>query len=327
MLPTDGSSERMAQLATAKMSQFLNLMHRFSSLDWETVEDIIVTGVWDAPIKEALLMKLHQNRDRNVSSPALIPGLRKQLLLSVPDSIHMAERVGGFGGLGSIVFEPRQAMKDYRIYNPDLIVDNYREGNFGRISGKPRKGKTNIGCVQIERWMSQNHVAISNIRPKKDSETPPRYFYHGTASGMFGTVSKLNEKELWHFTLDEGGLMYGRPDQSTRRVKDLDKLVRVIGKLHGNMTLIEQRPESVPQIFIDFSTNIYYAHEPGDVSIELKGPYREFSERLKNFPATSLPFNTYDIGFFDVDVDVVEMLKELSGKDNPKKAMAKFIRK
>lgn len=326
MLPSDGSSERMAQMASAKMTQFLNLMHRFESLDWETVEDIIIAGVWDRSIKDALITNLETNRARRVPSPGLIPGLRNQLLTHVPESIHMAERIGGLGALGSIVFEPKTVLKDYSLYNPDIIISNYTEGSFGRVSGRPGKGKTNIECVRIERWMNSGRIAISNIRPKKGSKTPPRYFYESKASGLFRTVSKLHESEQWHFSLDEGGLMYGRPDQSTRRVKDLDKLVRVIRKLHGSMTLIEQRPESVPQIFVDFSTNIFYAHEIGDVSIELKGPIRHFSERLKGFPATSLPFDTYDIAFFDVDIDVVEMLEALSGKEDPKKAMLRFLK-
>ena len=63
MMPSLGSPEiygrQMAQLAEEKMSQFVNLMDRFDTLDWSKIKNIVTVGIWDVSRTKEIIPKLH----------------------------------------------------------------------------------------------------------------------------------------------------------------------------------------------------------------------------------------------------------------------------
>lgn len=149
--------------------------------------------------------------------------------------------------------------------------------------------------------------------------------YTRDAKDLFNAISKLPDEAKWIFILDEGGLMYSKADATTRRAKDLDKFVRIIGKLHGSMIIIEQREESVPTILQEFATSLYFCERPGVVNIELKGPELAFRGTVSKFPKTTLPFQTYDIAYFSLNINLIAMFVALSGEGDVKQALRNFM--
>lgn len=310
--------------ASEKMSDFLNLCARWQTVTWEELDNVITVGVWDPDKQLAMFNEVHAARQRK-SMPCLVPGLLTRLRVAVSHSFHVADKIGGVSGVGSMVFDDHRRVRSWHIYNPRILTANFNEGNFGRIAGLPRRGKTNTGCVWMEQWASQGNIAFSNIMPDPEAPIDPRYQYVKDALALFQAVAIIPDGVKWSFILDEGGLMYSKADAATTRNKELDKFVRVIGKLHGNLIIIEQRPESVPTIVQDFATSLFYCESPGIVDIELKGPMLAFRDRVKDFPKTSLPMQTYDIAYFNINVKIVPMLNVLSGKKDVKDALRMFL--
>lgn len=325
--------------STRRANEALNIFRRWSIVTYDDVEDYITVGVRGADA-ERLLKLVREERTKGTPSPAAIPNLDVELRLAIFRTFQTVDMVGGISALGSMVFRRDLGPKSWRIYNPGVLTANYDEGNFGRVSGRPRKGKTNLFCVLMERWAEDGNVVFSNVLPNTIKGLGPerleepvpwgpddRCVYVRHAKALFKGIADLGKDERWLFGLDEGGLIYSKPDAATRRAKDLDKLVRVLGKLHGSMVIIEQRPESVPTILQEFSSSSYFCEEPGIVDIELKGPRLEFHERVKDFPRTSLPFDTYDIAYWSLNVNVASIFAALSGTADPKETLRAFMSK
>lgn len=292
---------------------------------FQDARDFVTVGVWQEEKQEAFLSLIDEAERKGKASPFLgIEDLEMRLRLAVSTSFHVVDHAGGITGLGSMVFEPNNGHRSWRIYNPSILTANFQKrGNFARINGIPGKGKTNLGCVIAEQFVSEeNHVSIGNIRMKKQDD---RFIYVKDLRSFFVAIANLPYETSWLFTHDEGGLSYGKPDQATRRVKDLDKLMRCVRKLGGSYTLIEQREDSVPNIIIEFAKNIFYVEENGIVSIEMRGPALAFRDTVKDFPKTTLPFDTDDIAMFNINVDVQEIFNAITDSDDPKAALRNFL--
>lgn len=311
--------------STKRMSQALDLLHRFKMWTWQDAYDFVTVAIWNERDQEAFFNMLRASQKGGAPSPALgIKDLDLKLRVSMAQSFHVVDHAGGITGLGSMVFVPNDGYRTWRIYNPSILTANYQtEGNFGRISGVPGTGKTNTGCVISEQWASEpNHFAIGNIRMKPDVE---RFLFTKDAKSFLMTIATLPKDAKWLFTLDEAGLIYAKPDQATRRVKDLDKFMRVVRKLKGSINLIEQREDAVPTLIQEFAKNIFYCESKGIVSIEMRGPNLAFRDTVKDFPKTTLPFDTYDIAYFPINVDIQKLLASISGAEEPMKALAQFL--
>ena len=318
----DSLGKALMLVASERMTEALDILRRFKALTWDEVDDVITVGVWNETTQKGLFEIVRRARNDGVSYPGQIPNLEIELRRAISQSFHVVDKIGGISGLGSMVFRPQDGARSWFIYNPKILTANFNEGNFGRISGNPRMGKTNVGCVIMEQWAEEGKVAFSNVLQETGDE---RYFYVKDAKDLFTNVSQLDPKEKWIFILDEGGLLYSKADAATRRNKDLDKFVRVVGKLHGSLIIIEQRPESVPTILQEFATCLFYCEKPGRVHIELRGPKVAFRDTVQDFPRTTLPYQTYDIGYWALNVNLVSMFSWVSGAVDPKAKMAEFI--
>ena len=313
-----------------RMTQALDRLRTIRMWSFQDARDFITVGVWQEEKQEAFLTMIDTAEKRSISeigppSPYLaIKDIEMRLRLAVATSFHVVDHAGGVTGLGSMVFSPNDGNRTWRIYNPSILTANYQtEGNFGRISGVPGSGKTNTACIIAEVWANEpGHVSIGNIKMTKPDE---RFIFTKDAKSFLMAIATLPQDTKWLFTLDEAGLIYAKPDQATRRVKDLDKFMRVVRKLKGSINLIEQREDAVPTLIQEFAKNLFYCERKGVVSIEMRGPELAFRDTVKDFPKTSLPFDTYDIAYFPINVDIQKLLGAISGSDEPMRSLAQFL--
>jgi len=310
-----------SDIASKRMNQFLNLMDRFDSLSWKTVNNVITTGVWDKK-EQTRLFILMKRKIAEKKEPKDVEGLETSLRAAVPASFHIAERVGGLSAIGSMVFEPEETFDDYKFCNPDMIIFNIDEGSFARVSGPPRKGKTNTACVMIERWIETGNLCFTNIYLKKKIEG---ITYINEARGLLTQIASTNKPFI--FVYDEGQASgYSTQTATSLESRYTDNLFRVIGKMMGNVVYIDQIEEKCPNVIKQWSMSKFtILQEKGVIVIELREPNR-FYKMVKNFPKTTLPFVTRDIASFDMNVNVERMFQLISGKpDEAKQIMLSFL--
>lgn len=314
---SDDAFSGQVQLGTERMSQWHDLQEdgRFRQLSYDQVYRII-GNIVDERKKMQLLRGVKHFQEEGCPAPWLIRGLLTELRAAIPDSFHTIDKVGGYTGASSLVFQPYQFMPTWEDFNPRLVVRNFGEGGFGRISGRPGTGKTNLACVIMEQWVKAApgiNLAFSNIRQTKPT---PGIHYVRDARDLFTQISNLTGIERWLFILDEGGLVWAKMDVSTRRAKDLEKFCRVVRKMHGNLIIVDQRDDAIPTTIQQWSTSIFYCHEPGIVTVDLKKPH-EFLMKIRKMPRTELPFDTYDIGYFAINISIPDILESMSGEEDP----------
>lgn len=341
---TSDDSIGKATILTAeeRMTEALDLIRELDGWSWENLEDFITVGVREPQDQRALFTMISDARNpapgnQAANKPGEIQNLAAELRMAVTHSFNAVDHLG-LSALGSMVFRPTTNLRSWHIYNPAILIANFEEGNFGRISGVPGSGKTNAGCHMILEWVrsSPNHIAFTNIKPKGAQQyANPHIIYVKDAKEFFLAISRLLPGERWIMFLDEGGLIYGKPDAATRRAKDLDKLMRIIRHLHGSFVIIEQRPESVPTILQEFATTILYCpvkliegSKSGRINIEMRGPKLAFRDRIKDFPPVNLdevPFDTYDFAFWSVNINIYALFSAVAGSDDPYGAISDFI--
>lgn len=300
-----------------RRTQAFRRLRQIKMWTFQDAREFVDAGVWEEDKNSMFHAMIDDAESQGAVSPYVgIKNFETLLRTAVDVSFHVVDHAGGLTGLGSMVFEPQEDVHTWRLYDrnaPSILVANLLErGNFYRDNGIPGTGKTNLACVISEEFVKEpNHIAIGNIRMLKSD---PRFIYVRTVKELFRTVAYLPAGMVWLFTQDEGGLTYNKPDQATRRVKKMDRLMRCVRKLYGSYGLVEQREDSVPNIIMEFAKNIFYVEAKGVVSIEMKGPVLAFRDTVKNFPKTSLPFDTDDIAMFDVeDIDIDQALASVSG--------------
>jgi len=312
--------------STKRMTQARNLLARFNTWTWEDFEDYVLVGVWQED-RAAEFYRLEElAKAKGFSYPAqAFRNMDKELRKATSTSFHLVDHAGGISGLGSMVFMPEEGYRSWNIYNPSILTANYQtEGNFGRIHGNLGSGKTNVLCVVLERWATEeNHVALGNIRLEKADE---RYRFVRTAKEFFETVVELPEKTRWLFGLDDSSLYYGKMDQATRRVKDLDKFMLAVRKLKGSIVFVVHLDTAVPNVLMQFSRNIIHCPEQKVVSIELRGPNLKFRDTVSGFPKSTLPFDTWDIATFPINLDIQALLQAISGADDSRANLREFLK-
>jgi len=212
---------------------------------------------------------------------------------------------------------------------PAILASNFREGQFGWISGIPGTGKTVTGLKIIEQWMGMGNVALSNIRIE-DRVPSESFRYVRDAREMFLAIADSMDRP-WLMVLDEAALSgWYRGDATRRKDKDLDKFARIIRKLGGNLILIEQREASVPTIVQEFASSRYYCHRVGGgvVTVDLRGPYRYWRAKIQDLPNTIFRFRTEDIAFFPTEevLEFEELYRAIASTDDIARAIRDYLK-
>jgi hypothetical protein len=302
------------ELATEKMTQFLQIMARFKTLTWDNIDNIVTVGVWDAKERDFFFADSIKYR-RDNKTPQERPNLAYDLRSAVSKSFHIAEQYGGSSGIASMVFDSESTYDDYHIYNQDLIIENIDEGSFGRVSGPPRKGKTSTACVMIERWIDSDNLCFTNIYMKKKVE---KISYVNDARTLLAEIANSDGKFI--FVYDEGQASgYSTSTATSLESRYTDNLFRVIGKLMGNVIYIDQIEWKAPNVIKEWSmTQLRITDTKGEIMIDINEPVN-FHKLVRGFPKTTLPFMSRDIASFNMNVNVERMFQLMSGKPEKQK--------
>lgn len=307
------------------MLDCLRLFDRFETLTYAEVQDVVFVGVWDVETQRGLLELLRNAKANGLLLPSEIPNLEIELRQAVAASFHVADKLGGLTGIGSMVFS-RPSLTSWKILNPSILSANYTVGQFGYVNGVPRSGKTNLCAVMMESLL-QTQVVVTNILLAHPH--PVNYRYAQDVPTMLRAVAALPPGTRWTALIDEAGLWVSTKDSMTTRGKALDRLAKVIGKLDGNLVLIDQQESTIPTVVKAFAANHYFCIKPGEVRIDLHGPNVYFTEVVKDFPKTTLAFDTFDISQFTFpkDFKLEALFLAITGLKGQavKNAMAAFL--
>lgn len=312
----DGHAELMG---TERMKDALDLLDRFPQLTWEDLLAIITVGVANQKEKRILFRGVENAREMGHRSPSTVHGLENRLRSDIADSFQYVEKTGGLTAVSSMVFDRMRGDTTWKILEdgPHILAANFKEGQFGWITGLPGTGKTATALKILEEWIDLGHVALSNIRIKGDIED---YHYVGSPREMFLRIADIIEQDpdYWLMVLDDAGASGLSTDYaSTSRVKDLNRLAKLaVRKLGGNLILVDQREAKggVPTIIQEFSSSRFYCHRVGGgiVTVDLRGPYRYFHMKIEDFPMTPFEFSTKGAAYFDMtDLDLDALFSAL----------------
>jgi len=319
-LTEQGTVRERILAAQERMENGLAWFRRWDTLSWLDVEEFIGACVRNAQDQDTLLAYIRDEASNGTPTPAAAEGLKDKLRKSFRRSFE----TDALSAMGAIVVPHQEHMFSWKVFETDPLAANYGEGEFGRISGPPRKGKTNTACVIMDRWIARGNLAFSNI---KNLDGVPGHVYTETGKTLIrAAIAASRAKQRWLWVMDEGAIAgWTNQEWMTRRSRDLNKFIRVVGKLRGNLVMVEQDPRAVPRLIVDWARNTYYCSSEGYVSIDLRGPHLVWRQDVRDFPKTRLPYDSRDIAAFRVDVDVDEMFQAIAGAGDQLAAMLEYI--
>lgn len=306
--------------AQERMEKGQAWFRRFASLNWEDVYDFIGACVRNEGDQDMLFSYVRDHENDGTPSPAALPDLKDKLRKCFRRSFE----TDALSAMGAIVVPNEDQAFSWKVFEGHPLIANYTEGEFGRVSGPPGGGKTNVGCVIIEQWTAQGNLIFSNIA---NLEEVQGHRFTATAKALIrAAVDAARGGVQWIWVLDEGGAAgYTNAEWMTVRSRDLNKFIRIIRKLRGNMLYIEQDPRAAPRLIVDWARNLYHCPFKGAVSIDLRGPHLVWRQDVRDFPKTELPFDSRDVAAFKVDVDVDAMFQAIGGRKDQLDAMIEYI--
>lgn len=274
---------------------------RFKQLDYSDVRNLAMRISNQDEKRHVLGLLDYAEKTCHLKSPCQIKRLESRLRADLSDSIQTIELTGGLTGVSSMNPEVRGELTWTVLEDgPHILASNFREGQFGWVSGRLGTGKTATGVSIMEQAMDLGIRCLSNIKTDaKDS-----YTYVLDAWEMLAEVANILDDPLpdpWLFAYDElyqSG--WSTPNASTFKSKSIDGFVRSIRKLGGNMLLIEQLESKVPTTIQELATSRFMCHKVGGgkVTVDLRGPYRYFKATFEDFPLTTLSFKSKAFAFF-----------------------------
>ncbi len=223
-----------------------------------------------------------------------------------------------------------EGYESYYLYHPDLLVSNFNpdgSAGFGVVSGTLGTGKTNIGCLLLEKWDEKGDLlSIGNIMMRR--KPPIRYAYCSRISQVLkATAEATLAGRPWLFVDDKAGLTWMKAEAMRKRNRQQDKLARIVRKLGGNMVLVEQRYDSVPTIIQEFQTNRYHATSKKRVVMTLEGPKVRLTRKLKDLPLSKLPYDSNAIAWLAFDVDIEALFEFITDTEGGSQEQARRIGK
>lgn len=306
-----------------RMAEAIDNLRRFRTLSLEEMADFVMAYVPTSSIKETMLTNIIQAKsDGGMLDPQDYVTLELQLRMLIPQKFEVMDSLSA---LGSTRVPPEMyGYETWHYVNPNILVANFGERCFGYIAGNPNMGKTNIGCLILEEWAKLGKLTIGNIGMTKEPGIDYHHVSKISALLRLGAEAALRG-EPWIFIGDEGGLWYLRAEAMRRENRGQDKLARILGKLGGNLVIIEQREGSVPTTIEEFSRNAYYCPNVGKVWLNFEGPKAKVRKKLKDVPRTKLPYDPQDIAYLHYDVDVDKLFQTVSHAEGSSTRQARMI--
>jgi len=296
----------------------LRFLADFKSATWPDVRDFVSSFVLPGDQFRAFLITSTRYENDGVR-PADIPTLADELRFELARKFIALDPLSILGA--SVPPRDERATVAWAILNPTYFLSPFAgDGGYLTITGKPRTGKTGIGCLYAEMFLAVNPGAevLTNIpllKPVNGIRT-----ITGMVELLDGVAAALDAERKWLWALDEAGLVWLKTDVMTSRARGLEKFARIVPKLQGSFIYIEQRIEGVPTVISDFAQSHVACQRPGFAFFELADYMTVRSIPLPRV----VKYRSGETGYFEVDLDVDKLLAAMPERGH--KSQAERIR-
>lgn len=315
-----GEGKERIWAAEDRMKAGQRWFDRWESHSWADLEKFIGSCIRDKGEMIELYAILNAGTNNGWPVPAAAgPELKQKLWVA----FRLSFETDSLSAMAATVVPNEDVPFSWKVFTGDPLIANYHEGRFGVITGPPREGKTNLGCILLEHWVAAGNLAFTNIK----LEAEP-YVWTPTAKTLVrAAIAARRADRRWLFLLDEGGASgWTRQGWQDWRSKELTTFIKApLGKLGGNLVMIEQDPKAVPNLIQEWATSRYHVPRKGWVSIDLRGPELAWRQDVRDFPKTSLPYETRDLAIFRVDADIDAMMQATADAPDQLAAMLDAI--
>lgn len=188
------------------------------------------------------------------------------------------------------------------------------EGKIYGIYGRPGSGKTSFSLLLAQDILHFNntHMFITNITVEHQ-----RFKFADSAMKL---LEYLAQYERPFIILDDSSAFYNSTEAVSTHVRAMNDLLVVIRKFRANLILIAHTYQYFPRIVKEWGEWIAKKCTKSKAEMDYYV--------VKEIPPTSLQYNTYEVGYFDFDIDMKEVLSVLSGKAGKemKSALKKYLK-
>lgn len=327
MMDDDSDSLKLFHMKRSASGEAKRLYQQYwsqkSALEYEDLFEIMQNFWIDQDKIQAMAKKLLDMMD---AGEELTPAVMK--LFRIESTVQYAKKT-------TFQLDPTSRLlmmgtgdnKDYQSWMqrfPDCLVSNFKKtGTYGAITGSPRSGKTDFGCLLMELLIETFHMnIITNI---KIDDPPEGITYISKVSDL---VRELVNQRKSVVILDETGSVIPKKRAVSTRNINYESLTRYIGKLDGRLIMITQDfYRDIPTLIQGWITEKYKKKGLHTVTIDLYRPngYVKLHKIFSDIPRTHLKYRTEDITGIEFDLNIDELLQTVASSDNKKKAILEYI--
>lgn len=207
--------------------------------------------------------------------------------------------------------------KHYLGQNPDLWTSWIRPGSDGYVVGRKRTGKTDLATHIGHLLIQRGGTVVSTIALTEETEG---YLYCSRASDLLRTSCALSLQGVTCLVLiDEGFIHASGESPLDPKVRSQRQFLRLFGKLGIASLYISQFLSDilrdVRRVAAFRAQKLSLAHRDHvhvQVEGEIDGVPIPFSDSVKGWPPTSLPFRTENISTFVMDFEPTRLMEYLS---------------
>lgn len=238
------------------------------------------------------------------------------------------ERIISIGDIGRMAVFNELNIKymHYYDFNTDSLIWPFLSINGGilaQISGVMGSGKTDYGCKLAEYLLRHGINIITNIqfiwKKEKDSgvvKYVKKYNNLHVCTNMRDLLLKMAqlrmEKKRTVVLWDETSQFFSRRDPGKAGNIKLEKFLRLIRKLFSSIIFIEQIREGLPTVALEMRVAVYHKEGKKRLYYGTKKMVRTYNEYFKSVERTILPFKTFSIGAFSINIDIEKLFTYLN---------------
>jgi len=195
-------------------------------------------------------------------------------------------------------------------YNHDTITDKFREGKFSYIYGVPDSGKTHFAVLIIELLLKKKYNVITNINITSKHEN--LHIVKDILTALEIAIS--NKRSV--LILDEMSIFYNKKKAMSKSNINIEILMKLFRKFHLSFCVVNQDAVGITPLMQNFAEKNIIFFKGSKKTVKIKES--DFNVSLSGVPETKLVFDTYDIGYFKMDMDLSSLLQIADNKNRGK---------
>lgn len=189
----------------------------------------------------------------------------------------------------------------WNFINPKIFLDLMKRGFFTTITGSPGDGKTDFSLLLAQIGRESNIQIVTNIKVNDPSN---RIISITSISEFLRVVIGFAEAGIdVLFILDEAGIFWAKKDAMTVKNKSLEKLAKLLRKLHCSLVFIVQEKFGIPPLVDDFRRCSIHKYSKKAARIRFDNGAK-FKLYLNKVPSTEINFDTDDLASFEFDINM-----------------------